>query len=198
MTLENAKKNLEARGFTARVFPTAAEAVAYLDGAIDGATVAFGGSVTLQQIGLKEKLETHNDVAWHWTDGPEAQARAMKAQVYIASANGLAETGEIINIDGAGNRVTGTLYGHERVYFVVGRNKLAPTYEEALWRARNIAAPKNAQRLGKKTPCAVKGDRCYDCKSPERICRGLVVLWKPMMGMEQATEVILVDEDLGY
>ena len=198
MTLENAKKNLEARGFTARVFSTAAEAVAYLDGAIDGATVAFGGSITLQQIGLKEKLETHNDVTWHWTDGPEAQAKAMKAQIYIASANGLAETGEIINIDGAGNRVAGTLYGHERVYFVIGRNKLAPTYEEALWRARNIAAPKNAQRLGKKTPCAVKGDRCYDCKSPERICRGLVVLWRPMMRMEQATEVILVDEDLGY
>ena len=62
-------------------------------------------------------------------------------------------------------------------------------------RDRNIAAPKNAQRLQKKTPCAVKGDRCYNCKSPERICRGLVVLWGPMMGME--AEVILVDEDLG-
>lgn len=198
MTLENAKKNLEARGFIAKVFATAAEAAAYLDGAIDGTTVAFGGSITLQQMGLKEKLETHNDVAWHWTDGPEAHSRAMQAQVYITSANGLAETGEIINIDGAGNRVAGTLYGHKRVYFVIGRNKLAPTYEEALWRARNIAAPKNAQRLGKKTPCAVKGDRCYDCKSPDRICRGLVVLWEPMMGMEQSTEVILVDEDLGY
>lgn len=198
MTLENAKKNLEARGFIAKVFATAAEAAAYLDGAIDGTTVAFGGSITLQQMGLKEKLETHNDVAWHWTDGPEAHSRAMQAQVYITSANGLAETGEIINIDGAGNRVAGTLYGHKRVYFVIGRNKLAPTYEEALWRARNIAAPKNAQRLGKKTLCAVKGDRCYDCKSPDRICRGLVVLWEPMMGMEQSTEVILVDEDLGY
>ena len=198
MSLENAKKNLEARGFAAKVFATAAEAAAYLDGAIDGTTVAFGGSVTLQQMGLKEKLETHNDVAWHWTDGPGAQAKAMQAKVYLASANGLAETGEIINIDGAGNRVAATLYGHERLYFVVGRNKVAPTYEEALWRARNIAAPKNAQRLGKQTPCAVNGDRCYDCKSPDRICRGLVVLWKPMMGMEQATEVILVDEDLGY
>ena len=64
-----------------------------------------------------------------------------------------------------------------------------------LWRARNIAAPRNAQRLGKKTPCAVKGDKCYDCKSPDRICRGLVELWGPMMGME--TEVILIGEDLG-
>ena len=69
------------------------------------------------------------------------------------------------------------------------------TYDEALWRARNIASPQNARRLGKKTPCAVKGDRCYDCKSPDRICRGLVTLWGPMTGME--AEVLLVDEDLG-
>ena len=88
------------------------------------------------------------------------------------------------------------LYGHEKLYLVVGRNKLADTYDEALWRARNIAAPKNAQRLQTKTPCAVKGDRCYDCKSPDRICRGLAVLWRPMNGME--TEVVLIDEDLGY
>jgi NAD-dependent dihydropyrimidine dehydrogenase PreA subunit len=77
----------------------------------------------------------------------------------------------------------------------VGRNKIAPSFEEALWRARNIAAPKNAQRLGKKTPCAVNGDRCYDCKSPERICRGMVTLWEPMLG--QGAEVILIDEDHG-
>ena len=192
MSLETAKKNLEERGFIVRTFVSAAQAADYLDGAVDGATVGFGGSVTLQQMGLKERLESHNDVAWHWTDGPEARIKAAHAQVYISSVNGLAETGELINIDGAGNRVAATLYGHQRIYFVVGRNKLAPTYEEALWRARNIAAPKNAQRLGSKTPCAV------NCKSPGRICRGLTVLWGPMMGMEQSTEVLLVDEDLGY
>ena len=87
------------------------------------------------------------------------------------------------------------MFGHETVYLVVGSNKLAPDYESALWRARNIAAPKNAQRLGKKTPCAMKADRCYDCKSPDRICRGLVTLWSPMLDM--AAEVLLVDEDLG-
>ena len=92
--------------------------------------------------------------------------------------------------------MSSSLYGHKKVWFVVGSNKLAPTYDEALWRARNIAAPKNAQRLGVKTPCAVKGDRCYDCKSPQRICRGLVVLWEAVKGCE--TEVVLVDEALGY
>ena len=195
MTFETVKKNLEARGFSVSTFSTAAEATAYLDSAIDGTTVGIGGSMTVQQMGLHEKLAAHNEVHWHWTDGPEARAKAAHADVYITSANGLTENGEIINIDGAGNRVASTLYGHKRVYFIIGRNKLAPTYDEALWRARNIAAPKNAQRLGKKTPCAVKGDRCYDCKSPDRICRGLVVLWGPSMGVE--TEIVLVDEDLG-
>ena len=192
---DTVKKNLEDRGFSVRTFATAAEAAAYLNEAIDGKTVGFGGSVTLKDMGLYELLGSHNEVHWHWVNGPEERKAAVQTQVYLSSANGLAETGEIINIDGGGNRVASTLYGHEKVYLVIGRNKLAPTYDEALWRARNIASPKNAQRLGRKTPCAVKGDRCYDCKSPERICRGLVVLWGAMMGME--TEVILVDEDLG-
>ena len=192
---DTVKQNLEARGFSVRTFATAAEAAAYLNEAIDGKTVGFGGSVTLKDMGLYELLGSHNEVHWHWVNGPEERKAAMRTQVYLSSANGLAETGEIINIDGGGNRVASTLYGHEKVYLVIGRNKLAPTYDEALWRARNITGPKNAQRLGRKTPCAVKGDRCYDCKSPERICRGLVVLWAPMLGME--TEVILVDEDLG-
>ena len=192
---DTVKKNLEARGFSVRTFATAAEAAAYLNEAIDGKTVGFGGSVTLQDMGIYELLGSHNEVHWHWVNGQEERKTAMGTQVYLSSANGLAETGEIINIDGSGNRVASTLYGHEKVYLVIGRNKLAPTYDEALWRARNIASPKNAQRLGRKTPCAVKGDRCYDCKSPDRICRGLVVLWGAMMGME--TEVILVDEDLG-
>ena len=195
MAFETVKKNLEARGFSVSTFSTAAEAAAYLDSAIDGTTVGIGGSMTVQQMGLHEKLAAHNEVHWHWTDGPEARAKAAHADVYITSANGLTENDEVINIDGAGDRVASTLYGHKRVYFIIGRNKLAPTYDEALWRARNIAAPKNARRLGKKTPCAVKGDRCYDCKSPDRICRGLVVLWGPSMGVE--TEIVLVDEDLG-
>ena len=185
---------LRQRGFTVSVFETAEAAADYLDGAIDGRTVGFGGSMTLEAMDLWERLRTHNQVYSHlhgFPLGPEAAG----AQVYVTSVNGLAEMGEVINIDGIGNRVASTLYGHEKVYLVAGRNKIAPTYDEALWRARNVAAPKNAQRKQMKTPC-VQGDRCYDCKSPDRICRGLVVLWGPPIGME--TEVVLVDEDLGF
>ena len=197
MKFDTVKQNLESRGYTVRVFATGKEAADYLDAALDGKSVGFGGSMTLDALGLYERLGTHNQVIWHWKQADKAAAHrsALSAGVYLTSVNGLAETGELINIDGTGNRVAATLFGHEKVYFVVGRNKLAPTYDEALWRARNIASPKNAQRLGKKTPCAVKCDRCYDCKSPERVCRGLVTLWGPMMGME--AEVLLIDEELG-
>ena len=198
MAFERVRENLERRGYQVRTFATAAEAADYLDGAIDGATVGFGGSVTLQQMGLAERLGTHNQVIWHWQSGAEVLPQAAQTQVYVTSVNGLVESGEIVNIDGVGNRVSSMFYGHQRVYFVIGRNKLSPTLEEALHRVRNVVAPRNAQRLGKKTPCAAQADRCYDCKSPDRICRGLAVLWEPMMGMEASTEVLLVDEDLGY
>ena len=194
--LEKTKKALEARGFSARIFPDAKAASDYLNGAIDGVTAGFGGSVTLDAMGLFDTLSAHNTVHWHWKQGGDARQAAAETEVYLTSANGIAETGEILNIDGSGNRVASMLYGHKRLFIVAGRNKIAPTYDEALWRARNIAAPKNAQRLKTATPCAVKGDRCYDCKSPQRICRGLAVLWAPMMGVE--TEVILIDQDLGY
>ena len=122
--------------------------------------------------------------------------KAQDAQIYLSSVNGLAESGEIVNIDGRGNRISAIMFGQEKVYLIVGINKLASDYEGALYRARNIAAPKNAQRLHRNTPCAVKADRCYDCKSPERICRGLFVLWEKPFGMDM--EVILINEELWY
>ena len=192
--LEKLRRNLEAEGFTVSCFGTAAQAADYLDAALDGKTIGIGGSVTIRDMGLAERLSTHARVYWHWDEATLEQAAA--AQVYLTSVNGLAETGELINIDGTGNRVASGLYGHEKVYFVVGRNKVAPDYDAALWRARNIAAPKNAQRLQVDTPCAAKGDRCYDCKSPDRICRALVVYWEKPKSMDM--EVVLIDEDLGY
>ena len=192
--MERVRKNLEERGFQTSCFATAKEAADYLDAQIDGATVGIGGSMTIQAMGLSERLSKHNEVIWHW-EGGELR-RALTADVYLTSVNGLAETGEIVNIDGNCNRVAASMFGPKRVYYMIGCNKIAPDFEKALWRARNVAAPKNAQRLGKKTPCAVKADRFYDCKSPERICRGLSVLWRKPTGFEQA-EVVLIEEELG-
>lgn len=150
--------------------------------------------MTVKAMGLYPRLSSHNRVVWHWEGG--SLEEAARTEVYLTSANGVAETGELVNIDGNCNRIASSVYGHKRVYFVVGINKIEPDYDRALWRARNVAAPKNAQRLGRKTPCAVKGDRCYDCKSPERICRGLSVIWGRPTPVE-VMEVVLIGEELG-
>ncbi len=195
------RRNLTEKGYAVQCFDTAAEAAAYLDAQIQNKTVGFGGSVTLEQMGLYEKLQAHNTLYWHWRIPPgktdrELRAAANAASVYISSVNGLADTGEIVNIDGNCNRIAAILYGHEKVYLIAGENKLAKDCEGALFRARNTAAPLNARRIGAKTPCAARGDRCYDCKSEGRICRGLSVLWEKPMGED--VEVILIHEDLGF
>ena len=201
MVFDRVKASLEANRFEVSVFETKEEAVAYLDSKIDGKTVGIGGSMTVMEMGLYDKISTHNVVNYHMLSYEGRTSRevidaANASEIYISSANGLAETGEIINIDGTCNRVAATLYGHEKVYFIIGVNKLAPDYEAALWRARNIAAPLNARRLNKNTPCAKMELKCYDCNGPDRICCGLSVLWKKPRNAEY--EVILINEKLGY
>ena len=194
-------ENLKKLGYQVTVFDTKEQAADYLCGEIKDTTVGFGGSITLRDMGLYDRLQETNKVAWHMypaegQNKDELRMLARNTDVYLTSANGLAETGEIINIDGAGNRVSESIFGHKKVYFVIGKNKLAEDCDKALWRARNIAGPKNAQRLGMKTPCAAKGDRCYNCSSPDRICKVLSVFWGAPMGAD--CEVVLIKEDLGY
>ena len=203
MNFDTVKNNLEKRGFSVSVFETGKEARDYLTREIKGKSIGFGGSMTIKEIGLFDTLSEHNEVWWHGKGvqlkeygAAEIMKNAMTADIYISSVNALSEQGEIINIDGRCNRISATLFGHEKVYFLVGKNKIAETFEKAFWRARNIAAPKNAQRLGMNTPCAKKGDKCYDCSSPDRICRGFLTITMPPMGLE--TEVVLIDEELGY
>ena len=196
MNLEKTMENLSRRGFKVSHFETGAQAADYVAGQIHGCSVGMGGSMTLQALGLYERLGEDNTVYWHWkVPGAETLRAAALADVYLSSANAISEDGEIFNIDGNGNRLAGTLYGHRKVYLIVGSNKIAPDFDSALARARNVAAVKNCARFGKKTPCQVDG-KCHDCGSSERICHALAVLWGPMGGME--TEVILVDEELGY
>ena len=194
--MEKLRAILERNDFATSYFETAREAADYLDGKLDGKTIGVGGAMTIKEMGLGERLGCHNKVISHFLfDDPVEAAQA--AQVYLTSCNALAETGEILNIDGTGNRVAATLFGHEEVYIILGVNKVAPDYDSALWRARNIASPKNAQRLGRKTPCAAKADKCYNCNSPERICRALVTLWQKPRGIGRM-EVVIINEPLGF
>lgn len=197
MNQEVLKKNFERHEFETSFFETREQAAAYLQAQIRGRKVAFGGSVTLQEMGLFDALSKENEVIWHWNEpGAQTLAKAREAQIYITSANGVSETGELVNIDGTGNRAAQTLYGPEKVYFVVGKNKIEKDLSSALSRARNVAAPLNAKRLRTNTPCSKTGDRCFDCGSEARICRATVILERPTRGMK--AEIVFVNEALGY
>lgn len=198
MNQELLKKNYESHGFKTAFFSTNEEAAEYLKKQIYGKKVAFGGSMTLKEMKLDEILKKENEVIWHWnTTGKETRMAARNAQIYICSVNGATMTGELVNIDGTGNRVSQTLYGPEKTYFVIGKNKLTNDLTEAIFRAKNVAAPKNAMRFKVNTPCVANGgDRCYDCNSSERICRATVILERPCKEME--VEAVFIDEELGY
>ncbi len=202
MTPKSLKDHLIARGYQVSVFGNACDAASYLCTAIRNTTVGIGGSVTIRDMGLYEGLSKSNRVVWHWypqegrTTEEMLQAAADTA-VYLSSVNALSMQGEIVNIDGTGNRVAGIFYGHKKVYLIVGENKLASNLTEAIHRARNVAAPKNALRLNCHTPCAIHGgDRCYDCQGQNRICRGVQILLQAPTGAEY--EVVLIGESLGY
>lgn len=196
--LEKTGKNLEGRGFRVHRFASGTEAAEFLVQTLHGISIGIGGSVTIDTLGVYDRLCGSNEVFWHWKNhAPETRERAGKAETYLCSANGVSENGEIVNIDGFGNRVTGTIYGPERVFLVVGRNKIAPDLTGAIDRARNIAAPLNARRLNRHTPCVVGEPRCHDCRSPEKVCGVMTVFFMPPTSIKEF-HVILVDEDLGY
>ena len=196
--LEKTGKNLENRGFRVHRFASGAEAAEFLVQTLHGTSIGIGGSVTIDTLGVYDRLCGSNKVFWHWKNhAPETRERAGKAETYLCSANGVSENGEIVNIDGFGNRVAGTIYGPERVFLVVGRNKIAQDLTGAIDRARNIAAPLNARRLNRHTPCAVGEPRCHDCRSPEKVCGVMTVFFMPPTSIKEF-HVILVDEDLGY
>ena len=196
MDIEKTIRALTGRGFAVQHFATGREAADYLDGAIDGTTVGIGGSKTIDQIGLYDRLTKHNTVWWHWrTPGFDTLDHALTAPVYLSSANAITADGQILNIDGRGNRVAFLCYGPQNVIILAGMNKVVTDVDAGLKRVRNTATPPNTVRLHKKTPCAVTG-RCGDCFSPDCICSQFVVTRRS--GIPGRIKVILVGEELGY
>ncbi len=197
--LELTMRNLRKRGYHPIYFETKEEAADYLNEQIDGKKVAMGGSVTSQELGIYESLGKHNEVYWHWRQDPALQRqKESECDVYICGINAISQTGEFVNIDGKGNRVTTSAYGDCKVYFVAGINKLTHDLESAIFRAKNVAAPKNAKRFHLKTPCATaEEERCYDCQVEQRICR-LMMVYTWASSIKKDTEVILIGEELGY
>ncbi len=192
-------KGLESRNMTGYYAPTAQEALKKaLELIPEGATVTMGGAMSAHEIGLVDALKKGN---YNFIDRDEeedkraAMLKAYDADYFLASVNAMTEDGVLVNIDGNSNRVSAIAQGPKHVLFIVGMNKVCIDVDGAMKRARNVAAPINAQRFGLSTPCAKTGS-CMNCKSPDTICcQFLITRFSRHAGRIQ---LILVGESLGF
>ena len=166
------------------------------------AKVGIGGSVTVRDIGLVEAIEKQNNpIFMDWGKPLELKEKlkvrkeALTIDVYLTSSNAITLQGQLVNIDGTGNRVSAMIFGPKKVIIIAGANKLVGTLDEALARIKNIACPLNGKRLNLNTPCALTG-KCTDCNSPDRMCKVTVILEKKP-NLSDIT-IVLVGENLGY
>lgn len=195
-------KNLEARNMEGFYAETKEEALSRaLELIPEGAYVAWGGSMSIQEIGLKNAVCNGNYKVYNRENAktPEEKRKIELAtydsDFFLTSANAISEDGVIVNIDGNANRVSAIAYGPRNVLMIVGMNKVVKDIEAAVSRARGEAAPVNAQRFGLETPCSKTG-MCFDCKMPDTICcQFLITRYSKHAGR---MKVILVNEDLGF
>ena len=194
-------KNLKKRHFDAYYCATKEEALAKaLELIPENAVVGWGGVLSAGQIGLLQAVKEGNyrPIDREKTTTPEerhqAAMAAMNADVFITSANGLSMEGEMVNIDGMGNRVAAIVYGPKEILVIVGMNKVTDTLEDAITRARTVAAPLNQQRFGLNNPCTATGT-CADCTSESCICNQILITrhCRPVGRIK----FILVGEELG-
>ena len=164
-------------------------------------TVAWGGSATVTALGLQEKVKTKfnvidRDAATTPEEKTELMRRSLLADTYLTGVNAISEQGELVNVDGFGNRVAAMIYGPTNVIAIAGMNKIVKSLEDAIGRARNHAAPINAQRFPElRTPCATTGS-CGNCKSPDSICSYISII--RMCRPAGKIKVILIGEELGF
>jgi len=164
--------------------------------------IGVGGSLSIRGLGILEKLEAQGYTIYdHWKPGLtkenilEIRKSQMASDLFLSSTNAITLNGELVNIDGVGNRVNSINFGPGKVLLVAGYNKIVEDVQEAIRRVKNVAAPMNARRLNIDVPCAKVG-KCVDCNSPNRICRVIVIHErKPSL---TDILIILVGEELGF
>ncbi len=168
----------------------------------EGNSVSWGGSMTIKHMGLIEALYQGNyeiidrDKGQTPQEKKELAQKAFFADTYLSSTNALSEDGQLVNIDGYGNRVAAMSFGPENVIIIVGVNKIVKSWDDGIRRARHTAAPLNVQRFpGKKTPCMTTGT-CENCTSNDCICSYIVIT--RMCNIPKRIKVIIVGEELGF
>ncbi|MFQ3675899.1 MAG: lactate utilization protein [Endomicrobiia bacterium] len=200
--LENISKTLAKNNFETYVFDTSLSATEFIQDYIgENKTIGIGGSQTIVELGLIEKLQKSKNTIFMHTKNMSLDERmivwqkAQYADFYFASPQAITLDGKLIFLDAYGNRVSSVIFGPKKVILIAGYNKIVNNLETAFWRIRNIAAVTNNLRLSRKNPCVVTG-KCEDCNSQERICNVLTVLYKKPPLTDYL--VILIREDLGF
>lgn len=201
--METAATALEKNGFATALFDCREEAVPWLLAeAAEAASIGFGGSMTVAELGLGTALhQAGKTTLVHGRAGlsPEERRQVMQAQLgcdlFFTSTNALTLKGHLVNTDATGNRVCAMAFGPRKVIVVAGANKIVADLESALRRVKEVASPPNARRLGFDTPCAKTG-LCSDCNSPQRICRITTILERRPRATD--LKVCLINEELGY
>ena len=195
-------KNLEKRNMEGYFFEDSSSCVkAIIDMIEDGSTISWGGSESIKECGLMTALQTGNYTLFDRLtaktpeESRELYVKAVLSDYYLMSSNAVTFDGELINIDGNGNRVACLIHGPKNIIMVVGMNKLVPDVASGYTRVRNLASPSNAKRLNRNTPCFHTG-KCGDCLSPECMCNQVVVTRRS--GQPGRIKVFFVAEELGY
>ena len=196
---EKTIKGLQSRNMSGYYAPDKESALKLALGLIPkGGSVTMGGCMSAREIGLVDALQSgeYNFIDRDkYSDKRAAMLMAYDADVFISSVNAMSDDGVLINIDGNANRVSAIAQGPKKVLFIVGMNKVCPDTDTAMKRARNVAAPANAQRFNMSTPCASTG-KCFDCKSPDTICCQFLIT--RFSRHKDRIHVILVNDDLGF
>ncbi|MDY6949960.1 MAG: lactate utilization protein [Thermodesulfobacteriota bacterium] len=205
--LNDVKKQLEANNFEAYVAENAAKArqivLEEIVPKIGAKSVSWGGSLTFVSSGLYDVLKDDRkmkvldvfDKERPREQTAELRRQALLVDLFITGTNAVTETGKLVNLDMYGNRVAAITFGPKYVVILVGRNKIVADVEEAMVRIRNYAAPVNAMRLDKKTPC-IKTSYCEDCRSPDRICNTWTISEKSFP--KGRIKVVLINRDMGF
>ncbi|MCR4697605.1 MAG: lactate utilization protein [Lachnospiraceae bacterium] len=192
-------KGLESRNMTGYFVANKEEALKKaLELIPEGSSVTMGGATSVHEIGLSDYLKNgnYNFIDRDAYDDPrEAMLAAYDADVFLSSVNAMSDDGVLVNIDGNANRVSAIAQGPKKVVFIVGMNKVCADVDSAMKRARNVAAPINAQRFGLETPCSKVGT-CMNCKSADTICCQFLIT--RYSRHEGRIHVILVNDTLGF
>jgi len=203
LLLEKTAAALQNNGFSAALFANRQEVRSFLiEAAKDASIVGFGGSMTLAQIGVAGELKrAGKTLLVHGRSGldPEERFAVMRRQlncdIFFSSTNALTIKGQLVNIDGTGNRVGAMAFGPPRVVIIAGVNKIVHDLDSALRRIKEVVVPPNAHRMGYAPPCTKTGV-CVDCNSPERVCRITTIIERQPRNTQ--ITVCLVNETLGY